>query len=86
MAPNSGGIQSVNPVFHDLLAVDVASAVVSFGALAGYTVTTPDVDPGCVVGIELAWFHVLSPLNSKGDAMASLGAALLALVSVFVAP
>ena len=44
------------------------------------------VEPGIVAGMVLAWFQVLSPLSNNGDAMASVGAALLALVSVLVAP
>ena len=60
--------------------------VVSSGVLAGYTVTTPELDPGCVPGMLLASVQTLSPRNNHGDAMASLGAFLAALVSVLVAP
>ena len=48
--------------------------------------TTPELDPGIVAGMLDAWFQVLSPLSSNGEAIASLGAFLAALVSVFVAP
>ena len=86
MDPISGGIQSVVPVFHVLLAVDVASAVVSTGFDVGYTVTTPDDEPGITDGMSPAWFHTKSPRNSKGETIASFGAFLFALVSVLVAP
>jgi hypothetical protein len=76
----------VSPVFQVLLAVAVKSSVVSLGLDVGYTVTTPELDPGSTAGMLAAAFHVLSPLSSNGEAMASLGASLLALVSVLVAP
>ena len=72
-------------VFHDLFVDAVFKTVHSTGDAVGYTVTTPEDDPGSVPGIWLAWFQVLSPRSSKGDAISSLVASLFAAVSVLVA-
>src|SRR6056300_653465 len=83
--PNSGGIQSVVPVFQVLFAVAVLSSVHSTVVAPVYTVTTPALLPGFVEGILSACCQTLSPRNSNGLAILSLAASLFALVSVLVA-
>ena len=84
--PNCGGIQSVNPVFQVLFAVAVLSAVHSTTFAPVYKVTGEALLLGLTLGILPDCCQTLSPLINNGDGIASLGASLLALVSVLVAP
>lgn len=76
----------MDPVFHVLFDVAVASTVVSTGDVVGYTVTTPSDDAGWTVGIDPDWAQTFAPLRSRGLEMDSLVAFLLAFVSVLERP
>jgi|TARA_R100000406_G_scaffold92260_1_gene81060 hypothetical protein len=65
--PNSGGIQSICPVFQNLLSLaEVSKEEISIGLVVGYTVTTPPEFAGIVPGMSPDCAHTLSPLRSSG--------------------